>query len=431
MRGTKLVVAILIVLTLVIGTVQPIMACSEGGGGGDNFGGGAPAKLAFIGQPSNTAPGASISPVVMIAVQDADGRTVTSSTLAITVVIRDNPSGGKLGGITCVKAVKGVATFANLSIDKPGIGYTLRASAGSGMIGTSNHFNIILVMPPVSTTNTNSPVNTTPVNTPVTTTTVTTPPDITTPVIITPPPLMEITVTGLITTSPVLIDQGGNIHGNYELKNSNGTVTLRIPNFNICWDAAGNPLTRINAATAVSPPSNDDDNAIVFAYTFGPEGAQFNPALTLTLKYDAVIPAARVSEDSLYAAGWDGTKWQRLIGAINTTQKTVTIQISHFSTYAIMGKVVPLAAAPTTTPAINQAVSSSVSIPVTTPSVLPLVATTGALATDPTTTQAPNMPVVVSPQPNHVPAGLVLVGIAGGMLVLLVVLIIKRRRAYD
>ena len=44
-------------------------------------------------------------------------------------------------------------------------------------------------------------------------------------------------------------------------------------------------------------------------------------------------------ENSLYTEGYDGTQWQRIDGVINKAQKTITIQISHFSTYAVMGKV--------------------------------------------------------------------------------------------
>ena len=46
------------------------------------------------------------------------------------MAIGTNPGGGTLSGTNPVAAVSGVATFANLSIDKAGNGYTLTASAG-------------------------------------------------------------------------------------------------------------------------------------------------------------------------------------------------------------------------------------------------------------------------------------------------------------
>src|SRR5437899_1710308 len=87
------------------------------------------AKLAFIVQPSNAAAGAGIAPAVQVAVQDAQGNTVTTATTSITVAIGTNPASGTLSGTTTVAAVSGVATFSDLSIDKAGSGHTLTATA--------------------------------------------------------------------------------------------------------------------------------------------------------------------------------------------------------------------------------------------------------------------------------------------------------------
>src|SRR5256885_5873691 len=65
-----------------------------------------------------------------------------TATSSITVAIGTNPASGTLAGTTTVAAVNGVATFANLSINNPGTGYTLIASA-TGLTGaTSTAFNI-------------------------------------------------------------------------------------------------------------------------------------------------------------------------------------------------------------------------------------------------------------------------------------------------
>src|SRR2546427_39032 len=66
-----------------------------------------------------------------------------TATTSITVAIGTNPASGTLSGTTTVAAVNGVATFANLSINNPGTGYTLIASA-TGLTGaTSSAFNKI------------------------------------------------------------------------------------------------------------------------------------------------------------------------------------------------------------------------------------------------------------------------------------------------
>ena len=103
---------------------------------------GAATMLGFTVQPVTTVAGRSITPAVRVAAQDALGNTVTTFTSSITVAIGTNPSGGILGGTKVVNAVAGVATFATLTIDKTGIGYTLNATR-TGLTGaTSTAFNI-------------------------------------------------------------------------------------------------------------------------------------------------------------------------------------------------------------------------------------------------------------------------------------------------
>src|SRR5205809_179514 len=111
-----------------------------------NIGVGAGAKLVFTVQPSNTAAGAAITPAVQVTVQDAQGNTVTTATTSITVAIGTNPTSGTLAGPTTAPSLSGVATFANVSINNPGTGYTLTASATSLTGATSSSFNVIVVV---------------------------------------------------------------------------------------------------------------------------------------------------------------------------------------------------------------------------------------------------------------------------------------------
>ena len=103
---------------------------------------GAPTKLVFTTQPTNTAAGSPISPVVTVAVEDASGNVVTSSTASVSIAILNNPGGGTLSGTTAVNAVAGVATFSSLSINAAGPGYTLSATSAGLASATSNPFNI-------------------------------------------------------------------------------------------------------------------------------------------------------------------------------------------------------------------------------------------------------------------------------------------------
>ncbi len=103
---------------------------------------GATTQVAFVQQPSNAVAGAAISPSVTVAIQDANGNTVTTNTSTVTLAIGTNPGSGTLGGTVSVAAVAGVATFSNLSINKTGTGYTLAASDGALTGATSGAFNI-------------------------------------------------------------------------------------------------------------------------------------------------------------------------------------------------------------------------------------------------------------------------------------------------
>jgi len=100
-------------------------------------------QLVFTVQPSTTAAGQFIVPAVKVTAQDAFGNTATSFSGSIAMAISTNPSGGILGGTTTLTAVLGVATFSNLSIDKVGSGYKLRASSSGFSNITSVAFDII------------------------------------------------------------------------------------------------------------------------------------------------------------------------------------------------------------------------------------------------------------------------------------------------
>ena len=101
------------------------------------------AKLAFTGQPEGPyQAGTAINAIPEVTVQDAQGNTVTDSTLEITVAIANNAGGGTLSGTKTRSAVGGVIAFPDLSIDKTGTGYTLSATATGVTAATSGAFNV-------------------------------------------------------------------------------------------------------------------------------------------------------------------------------------------------------------------------------------------------------------------------------------------------
>ena len=84
-----------------------------------------------------------IQPV--IAVQDATGVTVTTSTAPVSLIITtgSGTAGALVVGTTMVNAVNGIATFSGLSINKAGMGYTLTATSGTLTPAISQVFKIV------------------------------------------------------------------------------------------------------------------------------------------------------------------------------------------------------------------------------------------------------------------------------------------------
>ena len=96
-----------------------------------------PKKVAFLTQPSNAVANAVIAPPVRVAVQDALGNTLTTATSPVTILLYANPAGARLLGTRTVNAVEGIATFADLKVDRAAAGLRLRAS-GTGLSGADS-----------------------------------------------------------------------------------------------------------------------------------------------------------------------------------------------------------------------------------------------------------------------------------------------------
>lgn len=92
---------------------------------------GPPTKLVFAAQPSAATANQPFPSQPVVAIADAGGNTVTSTSATITLSILTNPAGGTLtctGGLSATTYL-GVATFSGCAINNAGAGYTLSAVA--------------------------------------------------------------------------------------------------------------------------------------------------------------------------------------------------------------------------------------------------------------------------------------------------------------
>src|SRR3989454_4114478 len=109
-----------------------------------------PTHLGFTQQPPQTTEaGAVITPPVQVAALDAAEHVVQGFTGAIGLALGPISNGGTVSGGAPINAVNGIATFPSLSVDKPGTGYTLRATASQLTGATSGTFDI--TAPPPTT----------------------------------------------------------------------------------------------------------------------------------------------------------------------------------------------------------------------------------------------------------------------------------------
>src|SRR5207302_184630 len=107
----------------------------------------AAARLAFTGQPHTATVDSVLRPPVQVTALDTLGNVATSVAADVTVALAANASGGALGGTPTARATSGVATFADLSVNRAGKGYRLTASSGQLAGATSDSFDITAAPP--------------------------------------------------------------------------------------------------------------------------------------------------------------------------------------------------------------------------------------------------------------------------------------------
>jgi hypothetical protein len=196
---------------------------------------------------------------------------------------------------------------------------------------------------------------------------------------------IPITVTGLTADPAITLNLKGQVRANVELSTVDGNCVLQIPSATYLTDRYGEVLTTITATRNNSPPAPPANNMIVFAYDLGPTGASFFPYITLVFKYDpAMIPGVKPAD--LQIGRWNGVNWEIIKDVvIDTEAHTVSVQIWHFSNYALIS---PPYVPPTTTPPASTTTTTTPTITLTptpkptgTPLPLPTVVPPGQLTT--------------------------------------------------
>ncbi len=251
-----------------------------------------------------------------------------------------------------------------------------------------------------------------------------------------------------ITSLIDVITNQGRITVDTIARSADGLVRLSINKGVIALNRYGQPVSSIRISEFEDPPAPPEDASIIgLCYDFNPVGATFDPPLTLTWKYDPDNLPEGVAEEDLVVACYDEAagKWVELESVVDTEANKITVFLSHFTKFAVIGTARPAPApsststpvptstpAPTSTPLPTPTLSPApepTPTPVTTPTT-PAPASTPALTPTPTATPSPAPTPTPAPVPTTKTINWVLIaGIAGVIVIIgLVVCIIWWRR---
>jgi Tol biopolymer transport system component len=137
----------------------------------------------------------------------------------------------------------------------------------------------------------------------------------------------------------LFIDNSGVVQKDTSISSTDGLLTLEISGNTKITSLSNLTVTDINVTSLDIIPQVPSNSVILLAYTFGPDGTEFYPALKIVISYDSVKLPSGVTGEDLYTAVFDGTQWQKIESIVDTTTMIVTAEASHFSNYALMANI--------------------------------------------------------------------------------------------
>jgi len=143
---------------------------------------------------------------------------------------------------------------------------------------------------------------------------------------------------GVIHLSPYL-DIIGRTTNDITLTSSDGQIIIVIPAETKLFDADGKILKIIEIVLLHTPPPPPGYTLVGPAYDCRPDGASFTPELSLTFAYNPAAVPLGTGEGDLVMAQWDGSGWIMLPTTVDTENNTVTANVSHFTAFAILGRL--------------------------------------------------------------------------------------------
>lgn len=150
-----------------------------------------------------------------------------------------------------------------------------------------------------------------------------------------------------------IVDNTGSFTSNAVVTSVDNTVALNIPQGTVGKDASGAPLPEIQVVEMDNPPPPPTDNNVIgVSYDLGPDGATFDPPITVTFSYDPADIPEGVDPSTLTIAFYDEAtgQWTQLTNiVVDPVNHTISGDTSHFTTFAVLVPEPQAAPGPTIT----------------------------------------------------------------------------------
>ncbi len=119
-----------------------------------------------------------------------------------------------------------------------------------------------------------------------------------------------------------------------------GQVSLYIDAGTRCLNDSGSPLAYVSIVKDPTPEPYGD-GVVLSAFKLRPGGARFSPPLQLSIAYSAADLPGGCDADDLSVAWYDSDdeEWEELSSVADTQRMTVTANVRHFSTLALLALV--------------------------------------------------------------------------------------------
>ena len=153
---------------------------------------------------------------------------------------------------------------------------------------------------------------------------------------------------GPVTASTVenVVDAQGVFTQAVSVTSADGQLQIRIEKGITGKDKNGNPLTYIiitRTEPSVAPPVPQYHFFVGRTFDLGPDGAIFEPPITLTFTYDPSSIPSGADEEDLAVAYWDTkeNKWRLVESFVDPVTNTISAKVNHFTLFSVLARLQP------------------------------------------------------------------------------------------